>query len=56
MASMRAKVEHPFVIVKGDFGLAKNFHHLQMLFALGGLADAGPCPSPSPHGGQAVAR
>ncbi len=40
-ASMRAKVEHPFLIVKRDFGftktryrgLAKNRHHLHMLFA-----------------------
>ena len=40
-ASVRAKVEHPFLIVKRDFGftktryrgLAKNRHHLQMLFA-----------------------
>ncbi len=38
---MRAKVEHPFLIVKRDFGftktryrgLAKNRHHLHMLFA-----------------------
>ena len=38
---MRAKVEHPFLIVKRDFGftktryrgLAKNHHHLHMLFA-----------------------
>jgi len=40
-ASVRAKVEHPFLIVKRDFGftktryrgLAKNQHHLHMLFA-----------------------
>ena len=40
-ASVRAKVEHPFLIVKRDFGftktryrgLAKNLHHLHMLFA-----------------------
>lgn len=40
-ASVRAKVEHPFLIVKRDFaftktryrGIAKNLHHLQMLFA-----------------------
>jgi IS5 family transposase len=40
-ASGRAKVEHPFLIVKRDFGftktryrgLAKNRHHLHMLFA-----------------------
>ena len=40
-ASVRAKVEHPFLIVKRDFGftktryrgLAKNRHHLHMLFA-----------------------
>lgn len=40
-ASVRAKVEHPFLIVKRDFGfaktryrgIAKNRHHLQMLFA-----------------------
>ena len=40
-ASIRAKVEHPFLIVKRDFGftktryrgLAKNRHHLNMLFA-----------------------
>ena len=40
-ASVRAKVEHPFLIVKRDFGFAKtryrgigkNLHHLQMLFA-----------------------
>lgn len=38
---MRAKVDHPFLIVKRDFGctktryrgFAKNCHHLQMLFA-----------------------
>ena len=40
-SSVRAKVEHPFLIVKRDFGftktryrgLAKNRHHLHMLFA-----------------------
>ena len=40
-ASVRAKVEHPFLIVKRDFGfaktryrgLAKNLNHLHMLFA-----------------------
>jgi transposase, IS5 family len=40
-ASVRAKVEHPFLIVKRDFGFtktryrgqAKNRHHLHMLFA-----------------------
>jgi IS5 family transposase len=40
-ASVRAKVEHPFLIVKRDFGftktryrgIGKNLHHLQMLFA-----------------------
>lgn len=40
-ASVRAKVEHPFLIVKRDFGftktryrgLAKNLNHLQVLFA-----------------------
>ena len=40
-ASVRARVEHPFLIVKRDFGfaktryrgLAKNRHHLHMLFA-----------------------
>ena len=40
-AGVRAKAEHPFLIVKRDFGftktryrgLAKNLHHLQMLFA-----------------------
>lgn len=40
-ASVRAKVEHPFLVVKRDFGftktryrgIAKNLHHLQMLFA-----------------------
>jgi IS5 family transposase len=40
-ASVRAKVEHPFLIIKRDFGftktryrgLAKNRHHLHMLFA-----------------------
>jgi transposase, IS5 family len=39
-ASVRAKVEHPFLIVKRDFGftktryrgLAKNLNHLHMLF------------------------
>ena len=38
---MRAKVEHPFLIVKRDFGfrktryrgIAKNLNHLHMLFA-----------------------
>jgi len=40
-ASVRAKVEHPYLIVKRDFtftktryrGLAKNRNHLHMLFA-----------------------
>jgi len=40
-ASVRAKVEHPFLIVKRDFGftktryrgISKNLQHLQMLFA-----------------------
>lgn len=40
-ASVRAKVEHPFLIVKRDFGftktryrgLAKNLNHLHVLFA-----------------------
>jgi IS5 family transposase len=40
-ASVRAKVEHPFLIVKRDFGFTKtryrgisrNLHHLHMLFA-----------------------
>jgi len=40
-ASVRAKVEHPFLIVKRDFGftktryrgIAKNLNHLNMLFA-----------------------
>jgi IS5 family transposase len=40
-ASVRAKVEHPFLIAKRDFGftktryrgIGKNLHHLQMLFA-----------------------
>ena len=40
-AAARAKVEHPFLIVKRDFaftktryrGIAKNLNHLQMLFA-----------------------
>ena len=40
-ASVRTKVEHPFLIAKRDFGftktryrgIAKNLHHLQMLFA-----------------------
>jgi len=40
-ASVRAKVEHPFLIAKRDFGftktryrgIAKNLNHLQMLFA-----------------------
>ena len=38
---MRAKVEHPFLIVKRDFGftrtryrgMAKNLNHLNVLFA-----------------------
>ncbi len=42
-ASVRAKVEHPFLIVKRDFGftktryrgIAKNLNHLHMLFASG---------------------
>ncbi|MEZ5185824.1 MAG: IS5 family transposase [Candidatus Nanopelagicales bacterium] len=41
MASVRAKVEHPFLIVKRDFGfaktryrgIAKNLNHLHVLFA-----------------------
>jgi len=40
-ASVRAKVEHPFLVVKRDFGftktryrgISKNLNHLQMLFA-----------------------
>jgi IS5 family transposase len=40
-ASIRAKVEHPFLIVKREFGftktryrgLAKNLNHVQVLFA-----------------------
>ena len=40
-ASVRAKVEHPYLIVKRDFGLiktryrgiAKNLNHLHVLFA-----------------------
>ena len=40
-ASVRAKVEHPFLIVKRDFGftktrsrgIVKNLNHLHMLFA-----------------------
>ena len=44
-ASVRAKVEHPFLIVKRDFGfrktryrsLAKNLHHLHVLFASANL-------------------
>lgn len=40
-AAVRAKVEHPFLIVKRDFGftktryrgIAKNLNHLQILFA-----------------------
>jgi len=40
-ASVRAKVEHPFLVVKRDFGftktryrgIAKNLNHLQVLFA-----------------------
>jgi IS5 family transposase len=42
-AGVRAKVEHPFLIIKRDFGftktryrgLAKNLNHLQVLFASG---------------------
>ena len=40
-ASVRAKVEHPFLIIKRDFGftrtryrgMAKNLNHLNVLFA-----------------------
>ena len=40
-ASVRSKVEHPFLIVKRDFGfaktryrgIAKNLNHLNVLFA-----------------------
>ena len=40
-AGVRAKVEHPFLVVKRDFGftktrhrgLAKNLNHLNVLFA-----------------------
>ena len=40
-ASVRAKVEHPFLIIKRDFGftktryrgMAKNLNHLSVLFA-----------------------
>ena len=30
---MRSKVEHPFLIVKRDFGFAKNLNHLRVLIA-----------------------
>nr|NLD41753.1 transposase [Actinomycetales bacterium] len=41
LASVRAKVEHPFLIIKRDFGytktryrgIAKNLNHLNVLFA-----------------------
>ena len=53
-AAVRAKVEHPFLIVKRDFaftktryrGIAKNRNHLHDAVRLGELADAGPCRRP----------
>ncbi len=53
---MRAKVEHPFLIVKRDFGftktryrgIAKNLNHLHDAVRLRELADAGPCRRPDP--------
>lgn len=51
---MRAKVEHPFLIVNRDFeftrtryrGIAKNLNHLHMLFASANWRCAhGPSPS-----------
>ena len=51
-ASVRAKVEHPFLIVKRDFGfaktryrgIAKNLHHLHMLFASANWLMRAPAP------------
>ena len=31
--SVRSKVEHPFLIMRRDFGFAKNLNHLRVLFA-----------------------
>ena len=31
--SVRSKVEHPFLIMRRDFGFAKNLNHLHVLFA-----------------------
>jgi hypothetical protein len=50
-ASVRAKVEHPFLIAKRDFaftktryrGIAKNLNHLAHAVRLRELADARPC-------------
>jgi hypothetical protein len=61
-ASVRAKVEHPFLIVKRDFGftktryrgLDKNLNHLHMLFASSNWL-SGHVPSPSRADGQAPA-
>ena len=51
---VRAKVEHPFLIVKRDFGftktryrgLAKNLNHLNMLFASANWLMRGRAPRP----------
>ena len=50
---MRAKVEHPFLVVKRDFGFAKlryrgigkNLNHPQVLFASANWL-MGPCRCP----------
>ncbi len=59
-ASVRAKVEHPFLIVKRGYGftktryrgMAKNRNHLHMLFASANWLMRA-APSPSPGDGQA---
>jgi hypothetical protein len=61
-ASVRAKVEHPFLIIKRDFGftktryrgMAKNLNHLNVLFASANWVMR-PVPSPSWGDGTAQA-
>jgi len=55
-AGVRAKVEHPFLIVKRDFGftktryrgMAKNLNHLHVLFALANWLMPARAVAPSP--------
>ena len=62
-ASVRAKVEHPFLIVKRNFGftktryrgISKNLNHLHVLFAWRELVDARACRRSHRGGGVALA-